>query len=162
MGQSPWTIEKLRNIVPLNISVRKCLQALGVNLSGSNYSKLYRDCKENSISITHFKGQAHLKGNTHRHTPSIPLEEILVENSTYTNMYRLKKRLLKEKLLIYQCEFCGISNWKGADLSLEIDHINGIHRDNSMSNLRLLCPNCHSQTPTYAGRNKKPRPTRTR
>ena len=52
----------------------------------------------------------------------------------------------------YKCEICGISEWQGKELSLQLDHINGINNDNRIENLRLLCPNCHSQTETFSGR----------
>jgi len=53
----------------------------------------------------------------------------------------------------YVCTECGITNWNGKDIVLEIDHINGDNTDNRIENLRYLCPNCHSQTSTYKGRN---------
>jgi len=53
----------------------------------------------------------------------------------------------------YHCALCGISVWMDEVLTLQLDHINGIHTDNRWQNLRLLCPNCHSQTDTYAGKN---------
>lgn len=82
-----------------------------------------------------------------------PLEEILVENSNYTNNSSLKKRLLEEGLLKYECYECHISEWNGKPLSLQLDHINGNNSDNRLENLRFLCPNCHSQTETFSGRN---------
>jgi len=54
------------------------------------------------------------------------------------------------------CECCGISEWQGAKLTLQIDHINGNRRDNRIENLRVLCPNCHSQTPTFNSKNVSP------
>ena len=55
--------------------------------------------------------------------------------------------------LEYKCE-CGITDtWQGKKITLELDHINGINSDNRIENLRYLCPNCHSQTPTFRGRN---------
>ena len=54
----------------------------------------------------------------------------------------------------YACEVCGISEWNGKTLSLECDHIDGHHANNHPSNLRLICPNCHSQTETYKAKNK--------
>ena len=67
----------------------------------------------------------------------------------------LKERLVKEKYLEYKCAECGITEWNGKPLSLHLDHINGINNDHRIENLRFLCPNCHSQTNTYAGKNKK-------
>lgn len=68
----------------------------------------------------------------------------------------LKKFLKKNKLLDYKCLECGIGNiWNDKNLVLQIDHINGINNDNRLENLRWLCPNCHSQTDTFAGRKTK-------
>ena len=55
----------------------------------------------------------------------------------------------------YACECCGISKWQDAKIVLECDHIDGNKTNNVITNLRLLCPNCHSQTDTFKGRNKK-------
>ena len=52
-----------------------------------------------------------------------------------------------------KCQNCGISEWQGVEIPLELDHINGDSTNNSVDNLRLLCPNCHSITPTWRGRN---------
>jgi 5-methylcytosine-specific restriction endonuclease McrA len=66
--------------------------------------------------------------------------------------------MIREGIFAYRCLECGISTWRDKDLVLRIDHINGIKDDWRIENLRMLCPNCHSQTPTYSGRNIKPRP----
>ncbi len=69
--------------------------------------------------------------------------------------YQLKKILICEGLRRYECERCGNGgDWKGSELVLELDHINGDHGDNRVDNLRFLCPNCHSQTETYRNRNQ--------
>lgn len=59
-------------------------------------------------------------------------------------MTRLKEKVIKNKLLKYECSECGISMWRNKPLILQLDHINGDNRDNRIENLRLLCPNCHS------------------
>lgn len=82
-----------------------------------------------------------------------PNETIFVENSTYSNEM-VKGRIVKENLLEYKCVKCGIDSWQGETIILDLDHINGNNRDNQLNNLRFLCPNCHSQTDTYKGRNK--------
>ena len=67
--------------------------------------------------------------------------------------YQLRSRLISEGYKEYKCEECGISEWNGKRIGLELDHISGVRSDNSLENLRLLCPNCHSQTHTFRGRN---------
>lgn len=54
----------------------------------------------------------------------------------------------------YKCEECGISEWNNKHISLDLDHIDGNFNDNGLHNVRLLCPNCHSQTDTFKVRNK--------
>lgn len=63
----------------------------------------------------------------------------------------------KSRVLLEQnnsCLWCGISEWRNQPIKLHLDHINGNRDDNSRYNLRCLCPNCHSQTETFCGRNK--------
>jgi Zn finger protein HypA/HybF involved in hydrogenase expression len=79
--------------------------------------------------------------------------EIFKENSGYANEF-VKSRIAKQDLLEYRCSSCGIDSWKGETIVLDLDHVNGDNRDNRLENLRYLCPNCHSQTDTYKGRNK--------
>ena len=63
----------------------------------------------------------------------------------------------------YNCEVCSISEWNGARLVLEVDHKDGNSKNNSPENFRFICPNCHSQTPTYKGGNRgKGRPKESR
>jgi len=81
--------------------------------------------------------------------------EVFVENSTYAR-HHIKSRIIDDNLIDYHCSLChnrGIHN--GKKLSLQLDHINGICEDNRLENLRFLCPNCHSQTDTYAGKASK-------
>lgn len=66
-----------------------------------------------------------------------------------------KAKLLREGRLFHRCEDCGISEWRGKRLVIQIDHINGVKNDWRLENLRMLCPNCHSQTTTFSGRNVK-------
>lgn len=82
------------------------------------------------------------------------LNDLLVINGT-TNSSGLRVRLLNNGLLKYECYECKINEWNKKSLSLQLDHINGTHNDNRLENLRLLCPNCHSQTPTYCGKKTK-------
>jgi len=83
-----------------------------------------------------------------------PAESMFKENSYYSNEL-IKSRIIKDKLLEYKCVKCGLTDsWMGSSIVLDLDHINGDNTNNSLDNLRFLCPNCHSQTDTYKGRNK--------
>jgi 5-methylcytosine-specific restriction endonuclease McrA len=112
--------------------------------------------RELGLDTGHMTGQGWNKGwpaNPSRER-IIALPDILVKNSTYTTIWRLKRRLLREGILQYKCYLCGLTEWNGKPITLQLDHINGMHLDHRIENLRLLCPNCHSQTATFAGLNK--------
>jgi len=70
---------------------------------------------------------------------------------------KLSKRLIKENIKKYECEICGINEWNGKKITLELNHIDGDNSNHKLINLELICPNCHSQTDTYRskGKNKK-------
>jgi 5-methylcytosine-specific restriction endonuclease McrA len=82
-----------------------------------------------------------------------PLDSVLVLGRRRSR-FHLKNRLLAERLKQPCCEECGIGEWHGRSLALELHHINGDGLDNRLENLLLLCPNCHSQTDSWGGRNK--------
>ena len=84
----------------------------------------------------------------------IPLDEILAGDHPYYQTLKLKKRMIREGIVENKCSCCGISEWRGKGITLQLDHINGDNSDHRKDNLRLLCPNCHSQTDTWCG--KKP------
>jgi 5-methylcytosine-specific restriction endonuclease McrA len=67
----------------------------------------------------------------------------------------IKRHLLRAGILENRCDFCGLTSWRGRPISIQIDHINGIRDDHRLENLRMLCPNCHSQTDTFAAKNRK-------
>lgn len=149
------TEEKLKEIVKESFSIAEVLKKLKMSITTGNYKSFHKAIKIYKIDTTHFLGQAHLKNKSHNTKRTIPFDEILIENSTYTSTSELKRRLVKEKLIEYYCAICKIIEWHGKLLSLQLDHINGINTDNRIENLRLLCPNCHSQTDTFCGKNIK-------
>ncbi len=88
-------------------------------------------------------------------TPKIPIENIIFKNlHPHYQTYKLKQRLIDEGYKKNECENCGISEWHGEPLNIELHHENGKRTDHSLSNLRMLCPNCHSQTNNYRAKNK--------
>jgi|688.fasta_scaffold975920_1 hypothetical protein len=83
----------------------------------------------------------------------IPLREILDGQHPSYQTFKLKHRLFNEGIFSNTCSICGISEWNFKQISCELDHINGVSHDHTLQNLRILCPNCHSQTDTF--RSKK-------
>ncbi len=77
---------------------------------------------------------------------------VKIENGEVSERSTLKKYLVSK--YGYHCQCCGISDWMGSKITLELDHIDGDPSNNFPQNLRLLCPNCHSITPTWKGKNK--------
>ena len=140
--------EQFREIVASNNTYSDCLRALGLGTKGgSSTDILKRRIAELNCSTEHFNRKG--PGYQAKHA----LVDVLVENSTYANIASLKRRLIREEILEYKCAICGINQWLGKEISLQLDHINGINNDHRVENLRFLCPNCHSQTNTYGGRN---------
>jgi hypothetical protein len=76
-------------------------------------------------------------------------------NSTCVKSDKLKKKLVEDGVKENKCEMCGIFDWNGKPLSLELHHIDGNRFNNSFDNLQILCPNCHSQTDNYGSKNRK-------
>ena len=84
----------------------------------------------------------------------IPTNEILEGKHPYYQTLKLKKRLVKDGIKKNVCEICNITEWNGKPISMQLDHIDGDSHNHKLENLRMTCPNCHSQTETYCGKNK--------
>jgi hypothetical protein len=82
-----------------------------------------------------------------------PIDSVLAAGRRRSR-HHVKARLLAAGLKTHRCEGCGLTEWLGQEISLQLHHVNGDGRDNRINNLLLLCPNCHSQTDTWGGRNK--------
>jgi hypothetical protein len=107
------------------------------------------------VSTAHFDPNW-TRRSSWRHQPT-PLEEVLVENSSYKRT-KLKVRLYEAGLKRRACEMCGQGEtWNGRQMSLILDHINGVWNDNRLENLRIVCPNCNATLDTHCGRqNRQP------
>ena len=132
------------------MSIAEVASKLKCNKTGGNYTTLNEGAKSLGLTKDHMTGQGWNVGTRYRpFYKKRNLKDILVTNSDYLSTSSLKARLIKEGLLKYECAICNIVNWQSSKLSLQMDYINGIRNDNRIENLRLLCPNCHSQTDTF-------------
>lgn len=145
MKKRRYTDQDIIDAVQSSFSVSQALRMLRLSPTGCNYKGLYAHVARLGLDTSHFTGQAHLKGKNHSWTPSRPLAELLVENSPCRCVRALKRRLLREGLLVNHCYECGLESfWQGKALVMVLDHINGRSSDFRIENLRLLYPNCNS------------------
>jgi 5-methylcytosine-specific restriction endonuclease McrA len=149
-----WKLEhsEFESLVKKSKTYKEILSYFSLNNKGGNFKTLKRRILEEKIDDSHIEKGSNTKFALFKLT--IPIEQILVKNSTYYNRSRLKKRLVGLGLLEYKCDGCkNTGEWNGKLLSLQLDHKNGVDNDNRLENLRFLCPNCHSQTSSFAGKN---------
>jgi hypothetical protein len=150
-----WTDQQLIDAVKVSKSYRAVISSLRLIPAGGNYAQVQARIKSLELDVSHFTGQAWNKGKTYHTNSRQELTSLLTLNGSVQS-YKLKKRLYESKLKKACCELCG---WKerAADgrIPVELDHINGVHSDNRLENLRILCPNCHSLQSTHRGKNKK-------
>ncbi len=151
-----WNIDKLelKDIVYKKQTFSEILDFFGFAKKGAQYQALKERLFWEKIDFTHIKlGYGSTKGKKFPRKPKYSLEEILIVNSPINNG-QIKFRILDAGLLNYKCVKCGqIPEWNNKPLTLQLDHINGNRNDNRLENLRILCPNCHSQTDTFMGHN---------
>lgn len=149
--------DEFESIVKESSSIAEIIRTLGYqSTTGSIFGMIKERCSYDDISLDHIpKGVGHNKGRRFGNR-GFPLEQILVENSTYTNRSNLKQKLFKANMIENVCAICGQEPfWKGKKMTLILDHINGINNDHRIENLRLVCPNCNSQLPTTGSKNFK-------
>jgi transposase-like protein len=157
MSTSRWrSEEEVRAAVADSLSYAEVLRRLGLRAAGGNHRTVRKYVEEVwRIPTDHFDANA-ARGRTRARTAT-PLEEVLVAGSTYHRGH-LKRRLLAEGLKRPECAMCGQGAvWHGRRMTLVLDHINGVHDDHRLENLRILCPNCNATLDTHCGRHNKRR-----
>ncbi len=142
-----------------SVSLKELGMKLGYSLKGSGLSGgvhklLKQKIEEYKLNDSHLKGQAWAKGlsrDNNTIVDKIAKQKELPWNECFRNGSKIKnqdllKKLVKSKKREYKCERCGIKEWQGEIVVLEIHHINNKFNDNQEENLQILCPNCHSHT----------------
>ncbi|WP_205789399.1 helix-turn-helix domain-containing protein [Micromonospora sp. HM134] len=155
MTRYRYTPEMLAEAAAQSRSVADVLRVLGVRFSGGSHAHISRQLKRLGIDTSHFTRRTGGGGRpSGRRTPSTQVLRPLPAGSRRVPGARLKAAL-RDIGVPDECEGCGTGPvWQGRPLTLHVDHLSGDFLDNRPPNLRLLCPNCHSQTPTYAGRHR--------
>lgn len=155
-----YTEEQFTKAVSESISWSEVTRKLSLSSSGNRLKGFKRLAEKLNLDTSHFLGFGWSKGK------KIPfdkpwgvkadLNKILVENSPYKGGSNgIKKLLIKFSKIENKCSKCGnLGEWQGVSLTLHLDHINGDSRDNRLENLRILCPNCHSQTSTFGAKSR--------
>jgi 5-methylcytosine-specific restriction endonuclease McrA len=155
MSYGKYTRYMLTAAVAASTSMAGVMRHLGLRLNGGSHAHLRRRITALGIDTSHFLGIAHARGtrSPRRKRP----DEILIERPPEAKRQAptVLRRALEDLGRPYACAECGIGGtWNGRTLSLQVDHIDGQFWNCLAENLRFLCPNCHSQTPNYAGRNR--------
>jgi hypothetical protein len=159
--KSKYTLEVLEPLVKSSKSLAEVIRKLGLAQSGGVHRMLKHRIVLLELDISHFTGSGWSKGSTRDTNELINRiscknefsnDEVFTENSPVITGTKLRKRLLKLGWE-YKCKVCELNSWLGQPLTLHLDHINGIHNDNRLENLRFLCPNCHQQTDTWGNKN---------
>ncbi len=148
-----WTDEEFIAAVKISKNIGQVISNLNGSMSGNAYKTIRNHIARLALSTDHFDKNA--RHSRRSKTLRIPNEEIFVENGKW----KLRNQIIKQRMLIEMhkddiCSMCGQNNThNGQPLVLQLDHINGDNRDNRLDNLRIICPNCHTQTKTWG--NKK-------
>jgi hypothetical protein len=148
-----YSKEIMADVVKNSFSYSDVARAFDLKPGGGNIEHMRKLILKYELSVDHFTGQAHNRGktNTRKRTHA----QVLKNSGKREEGWRLKIALL-EAGKKEECELCYTGPmWNNKKIVLVADHINGNRHDHRISNLRILCPNCHSQTDTFSGKNKK-------
>lgn len=152
VGKRKYTDEQLVAAVAASKSKNDCRIKLGLRPSSGWYHTIRKALERLKLDTSHWTSR---KNSGNPNGGAVLRTEDLLVDGRYVGSSALKKRLWRMGLLKRSCYVCNMGEeWQGRFISLQLDHINGRNDDNRIENLRILCPNCHSQTATYAGKNK--------
>lgn len=153
-----YDIEELKKVTKNSNSFTEVLRTLKIPQNGGNQMTLKKVINLNNINVSHFYVLS-LEYPT-RKLKSLTKEQVLDKFRIYNieepiSFSEIKRLCIKHNFIDYKCSECeNVGEWKNKTLVLQLDHVNGNKLNNELSNLRFLCPNCHSQTETFSGKHK--------
>lgn len=162
MRKYDWNKEKVAGAVAEANCWFDCLDKLGIPKRGCNYRTLKGKITNYGLDTSHFDYRA-AKTNNGRHYKRKLANRTDLEifrKDAQIKVLNLKKEYIRRIMHgDARCEVCGLREWNGKELVFQIHHLDGDHKNHTLSNLQLLCPNCHSQTENYSNR-KRPKEKR--
>jgi hypothetical protein len=145
--------QAVREAVAASRSWAETLRRLDYCPTGNGRITLKKYVRLWEISVDHFDPYSAQLDSLKRVRNPTPMEEILVEGSTHSR-WNLKRRLYAKGLKERRCELCGQPDvWRGRQMTLILDHVNGVRDDHRLENLRIVCPNCAATLDTHCGKN---------
>jgi 5-methylcytosine-specific restriction endonuclease McrA len=142
-----YTREALGKAVAESKSMADVCRYFGRRPHGSVYQHIRSRVRRLNLDTSHFLGKAAKAGKNN--STFRKADSILVNGySDRAKSHQLRRAML-EIGVVYKCYTCGISDWLGSDLRLQVDHVDGNWSDCRRENVRFLCPNCHSQTSNF-------------
>lgn len=148
---------KIKDRIDDDTFIKVCNESISMANAASVLGLHFNSFKKRAIELKCYKTNQSGKGmkKSYNGCDKINLSEILEGKHPTYQTFKLKNRLLNEGLFENKCSCCGLDKWLGKTLHCELDHIDGNKYNHKLENLRMLCPNCHSQTETFRSKNRK-------
>lgn len=154
-------MKRIKDRITAEVFIKVCNESRSMMEAAARLRLHYNSFKKRALELNCFKtnqsGAGFSKVRREGHG-KYSLNDILNGKHPGYHTYKLKNRLISEGILKNVCAVCGNRGvWNGKKLEMELDHIDGDRTNHSPENLKILCPNCHSQTDTFRSKNRVPK-----
>lgn len=134
--------------------IKICNESLSMRDASKKLNLPFSSFKRRAIKLNCYNTNQAGKGTIKMKFNRVPLKEIF-NGRNYLNTASLRNRLIREGYKEEKCECCGLIEWLGKKIPLQLHHKDGNELNNSLENLQILCPNCHAQTDNWCSKNRK-------